>query len=473
MSKRRRQTYSGSSIESHRGYLHLRFRVVLADGTVKHVSRGTGLDDTPENRTALRPLARLVAANLAAGKTLADVDQVIGRPAPSSTAAAAKRPAPPEPSGPTVAEYFARWLEEQTPVVRRAQARDYRRHLRRNVLPVLGKLPLADLKASDVRGLQADLLAQGKSPKYVRNIIAGSLRAMIKDARIDEFVTRDLFTGLKWPRWNPPKADPFTMDELRRILEHLRTKRFGFHPGAGSTSVRFLPHPAFHAFVHLLFWTGLRPSEAAGLQWGDIDLIGRRLHVRRSRHLGAYGEPKTASARRTVELFDSTVDLLRALQPLHVTPEDPVFTNTNGKPIEPNAFLRHWHDCLRGLGIRQRGLYATKDTFVTNALSIGARIAWLEAQTGVNYATLRRHYGQWMPTEDRTELQRFAALDPTLFNPDKGILSARRKGHGGQSPKNPRAHYVVPMREGGLEPPRVSPLDPKSSASASSATPAV
>src|SRR5262249_28457615 len=29
----------------------------------------------------------------------------------------------------------------------------------------------------------------------------------------------------------------------------------------------------------------------------------------------------------------------------------------------------------------------------------GVKIAWLENQTGVNYLTIRRHYGKWMPTE--------------------------------------------------------------------------
>ena len=64
-------------------------------------------------------------------------------------------------------------------------------------------------------------------------------------------------------------------------------------------------------------------------------------------------------------------------------PTDPVFKNTCGAPIEPKAFSTHWYDCLRVLDIRQRGLYCTKDTFVTMALGIGVKIAWLEAQTGV------------------------------------------------------------------------------------------
>ena len=80
-------------------------------------------------------------------------------------------------------------------MIRKAQARDYRRHLSRYVLPVLGKIPLVDLRASHVRGLQAKLLEHeirrkdgttGKrSVKSVRNIIAGSLRALIQQARID------------------------------------------------------------------------------------------------------------------------------------------------------------------------------------------------------------------------------------------------------------------------------------------------
>ena len=88
-----------------------------------------------------------------------------------------------------------------------------------------------------------------------------------------------------------------------------------------------------------------------------------------------------------------------APQPLHVTPGQPVFTTTTGTPIEPETFSAHWYDCLHALGIRQRGLYATKDTFVTTALEAGVKIAWLEQQTGVAYATLRKHYGGWMASE--------------------------------------------------------------------------
>ena len=174
--------------------------------------------------------------------------------------------------------------------------------------------------------------------------------------------------------------------------------------------------------------------------------------MRRSRYLYAYGDPKTASARRTVDLFDATVGVLRAIEPLHVTPEMPVFVNTNGQPIEPNSMLPHWYRCLRACGIRVRGLYSTKDTFVTTALRVDARKAWLEAQTGVNYATLRRHYGEWMPSDDRSDLDRFVAYAPEVFASEPRKLSPTKRRRGGQFQNCPMKSGPGECERGDLNP---------------------
>jgi len=90
-----------------------------------------------------------------------------------------------------------------------------------------------------------------------------------------------------------------------------------------------------------------------------------------------------------------------------------------GAPVEPNSLLRHWY--AGSLGIRQRGLYAMKDTFVVTALyrvresGEPIDIPWLERQTGVRYETLKRHCARWWPDDRDVELRKFAALYPELF----------------------------------------------------------
>jgi hypothetical protein len=63
-----------------------------------------------------------------------------------------------------------------------------------------------------------------------------------------------------------------------------------------------------------------------------------------------------------------------------------------------------------------------------------AKVAWLEARTGVACATLKRHYGKWITPEGTSELERFALLDPTLFG-------------GGCEPKLPPGGPVRSIRD--------------------------
>ena len=145
--------------------------------------------------------------------------------------------------------------------------------------------------------------------------------------------------------------------------------------------------------------------------------------------------------------------MLRDLLPLHVTPDTPVFTTTEGQPIEPKTFSDHWYDCLRALGLRVRGLYCTKDTYVSHALQKVGSIEWVEQQTGVAYATLKRHYAKWMPSRARVELRRFA----DAIEAEKAEIDVHRETSG--TSISVTAGYMAGnrMRGGGLEPPRVLP----------------
>lgn len=452
--KKRRKDYGGCAVEPHQGWFRLRFRVRLPDGRISRVSRQTGLAVSAENAPRARALAATVTGGLRAGRTLAELDEVLRLLVPRVEEATP--PAAPVPH--TVRSYYEEWIAEQAPLVRKAQARVYRKDRERHVLPELGDLLLRDLKPKDIRGLQAELLAkkatprQGQEPtgktlsvKTVKNILCGTFQAMIRAATIDEEVTRPLFIGLTWPTHETPDPDPFTLAEVRRILTWFQTKVWG---------MRRRPHPAYHVYLHLLFWAGgLRPSEASGLQWQDIDLRRGLLYVRRSYHLRVYDGPKFPGAKRTVELLPETVRLLRTIYPLHPTPEMPVFTTTTGTPINPTSFAENWYRCLRACGIRERGLYCTKDTFVTEGWRTMG-LDWVSAQTGVDHRTLKKHYAKWKPDPSGEALRRWAALyERADENSDVSDVAPETSDVAPDAEKTERYQ----MRGGGLEPPRVLP----------------
>src|SRR5262249_26966371 len=139
----------------------------------------------------------------------------------------------PSPTGTSVAAYYERWIVEQEPHVRRAQLRDYKRHLTGYVLPILGTVEIAALTVTLVDDLKTKLLLEGRprvadaptprrgtpsahqplAVKTVRNIVGGSFRAMLRHARKRGLLTRDQFTDLmdlEWPDTATPEPDPFT-----------------------------------------------------------------------------------------------------------------------------------------------------------------------------------------------------------------------------------------------------------------------
>jgi hypothetical protein len=76
---------------------------------------------------------------------------------------------------------------------------------------------------------------------------------------------------------------------------------------------------------------------------------------------------------------------------------------------------------LEALGIAKRGLEATKDTYISTALTAGVNTSWLEAQTGVRYETMRRHYGKWLRAEGADPLQRIRDLAPNWIPRNRPI----------------------------------------------------
>lgn len=131
---------------------------------------------------------------------------------------------------------------------------------------------------------------------------------------------------------------------------------------------------------------GLRPGEALGLRWSDVDLDGGDIHIRQTlkRVKGkglTFGTPKSAAGRRDQSIPAKTLEPLRAhkkrqaqdrLQAGSVWRDTGlVFTMEDGRPIDPSVDSRRWRALLESVGVPHQRLYNARHSAATTLLAQG------------------------------------------------------------------------------------------------------
>ena len=342
--------------------------------------QGTGWKDTDKNRVKAEGKAAEITDEIKAGT----FNYLKWFPKGNKAHEFRPKEAPPVESKPvTVGGYYREWIEKKKPpFIRLSLERDYRQAFKKNILPFMGGLELNCLTVDMLENFRLYLVEERKlSVKTARNIIDGTLRAMIRDAgrRIERNPFNDLPANW-WPRLPQRDPDPYTEQERDKILGYYRANR---------------PYWAY-AFVYFRFWTGTRPSEGVALRWGSVDLQSGKAAFTVSRHLGEENAPKTRASRRTISLLPNVVELLKSLLPLHVEAKDYVFTDSQGCPIDQSEFARHFQGVLRVLQIRPRPFYNTRHTYISVALTLGCNQKWIAEQTGTSIAMIQEHYGKFI-----------------------------------------------------------------------------
>jgi len=212
---------------------------------------------------------------------------------------------------------------------------------------------------------------------------------MIRDARtVDYLIEKDPFEALLWPRKLPSKPDPFEEEERDAIIAYFRQKSF-----------------FYYSFVYTLFFTGMRPSEALGLYWSDVDLRRGEISILKSRYLGAESGTKTEGSERVIKLHPNVAGILKAIKPLHVAEDTPVFLNHEGEPINFHTWRsKTWYRALRAKEIRVRKPYTMRHTFISVGLTNGVKIKWLAEYCGTSVAMIEKHYGKYLGGDSEEQL---------------------------------------------------------------------
>jgi len=128
----------------------------------------------------------------------------------------------------------------------------YEQRVRLHIKPALGQRPLTKVTAADVQRLPDQCRRKGLSPRSVAYVRA-TMRAALGVAERWGLVSRNGAELTEPVTVHRREVQPFTLDEVGRLLDACRGDRLG-------------------ALFTVAMAIGLRPGEALGLRWVDVDL---------------------------------------------------------------------------------------------------------------------------------------------------------------------------------------------------------
>lgn len=208
----------------------------------------------------------------------------------------------PESRSITVAEAGELWIKAaEAGGLERSTVEAYRITLRLHIVPLLGKVKLAQLNVPTVRKFEDDL-AQAERTSATIHSARRSLGAILTEAQERGLVAQNVVRSLRNGRGRAAErrqrgklkvgVDIPSPSEIRALIAHLTDRR--------------------RPLLLTAIFTGLRISELRGLRWADIDLKHGRLTVhQRADRYGRIGRPKSAAGERVIPLPPFLVNTLR------------------------------------------------------------------------------------------------------------------------------------------------------------------
>lgn len=370
----------------------------------------TALPETAPNKKKLEKVLSAIEADIAAGtfdyrrffpgsKNAAKFDPAPGGMVGSATAAVVALPsaAASVASTPLFKDFAETWYAEKEVEWRRSYRTTIRRELDRALIPKFGEKEVGQISKADVLAYRAELgkaTAKGKQSKLSAariNKMLNPLRQILNEAA-DRFDFRTPFDSVKQLKTKRTDVDPFTLAEVKQVLDTVR--------------------PDFKHYFTVRFFTGMRTGEIDGLQWKYVDFENRLILVRETVVGGEEEYTKTDGSQRDIQMSQLVFDALKAQFEATGKLSKFVFCNRLGTPLDhKNVTNRVWYPLLRHLNLKKRRPYQCRHTAATLWLASGEAPEWIARQLGhTTTEMLFRVYSRYVPNLTRRDGSAFERL---------------------------------------------------------------
>jgi integrase len=171
------------------------------------------------------------------------------------------------------------------------------------------------------------------------------------------------------------EANAFTPEEKEKVIND-----FVNHGYKNGKRLKGYSYSYYANLVKFMFMTGCRPSEALGLQWGDIsngfgEIIFRKGAVRTGKGRIVNSKKSKNNDIRTFPCSQKLRELLESIKPETAKPEDLVFPSVKGKTINYADFSQGAWNVIVDPIKPDTTPYSCRDTFITEQIAKGVAIA--------------------------------------------------------------------------------------------------
>ncbi len=260
--------------------------------------------------------------------------------------------------------------------VKRQTREDYQRALNTVILPVLGPIKLKDLKRTEIEAWKVSLKKIGPNGKRglsdsTVNKHTHLLGAIIKMAIDDGYIDKNPMPIRRGKKrvTSKRKIAPYTPNTVTRIADAFPAK--------------------WRILIWIMYYTGLRPSEALGLTYDRLDFKAGTITV--DRQISRYSDEVFSDTLKTYASY-RVIGFPKVLQKLiseHLSkfgegPEGLILQNRSGKIWRYKDAAAMLREVLTSIGIRVdgEGLHNLRHTFVSNAIRRGVSAKRIQVWVG-------------------------------------------------------------------------------------------
>jgi integrase len=250
--------------------------------------------------------------------------------------------------------------------------RFYTFNLELHLYPTLGTQPVASITRTECRRVITACRDKGlkvASLKAVQRTLSAVLSQAVDDGMLQANPAFRMGKHLRQGDEQKAEIQPLTREEAQEFLD--------------TVSAHW---PEYYAFFLCALRTGMRLGELLALQWGDVDVAGRFLEVRRNLVSGRLTTPKNHNRRRvdmSLRLTETLEQRLKdakkaALKAGRRVPAW-VFANSDGNaPDGDNIRRRVFEKALTKAKLRHVRIHDLRHTYATHLIQQGESLAYVD-----------------------------------------------------------------------------------------------